>query len=75
LFLVKKILFYYYFDTGKQIEGVWHTGIVVFGQEWFFGGGGIQSCPPCGTIMGQPDEKKLQVAWILFWKVFLGYLY
>lgn len=59
---------------GKQIEGVWHTGIVVFGQEWFFGGGGIQSCPPCGTIMGQPDEKKLQGRTQVSYEDYMSYL-
>ena len=29
---------------GEQIEGIWHTGIRVFGKEWFFGGG-IQALP------------------------------
>jgi hypothetical protein len=24
---------------GKYIEGVWHTGIVVFNKEYYFGGG------------------------------------
>jgi hypothetical protein len=24
---------------GKHIEGVWHTGIVVFSKEYYFGGG------------------------------------
>lgn len=24
---------------GKHIEGVWHTGIVVYGKEYYFGGG------------------------------------
>ena len=33
--------------SGKQIDGIWHTGIVVFGKEFFFGGtGGIECCPP-----------------------------
>lgn len=45
---------------GRQIDGVWHTGIVAYGMEWYFGSGGISSCPPCGTILGQPDEKKFQ---------------
>ena len=29
---------------GEQIEGIWHTGIRVFGKEWFYGGG-IQVLP------------------------------
>ncbi|XP_074646133.1 uncharacterized protein LOC141902351 [Tubulanus polymorphus] len=41
---------------GKQLDGIWHTGIVVYGQEYFFGGGGIENCRPGGTIMGQPDN-------------------
>lgn len=40
---------------GKQIEGVWHTGIVVYGKEIFFGGAGIADCPPGHTILGPPD--------------------
>ncbi|CAH0480436.1 unnamed protein product [Peronospora belbahrii] len=31
---------------GKTIDGVWHTGVFVFGQEYFFGGGGIQAMAP-----------------------------
>ncbi|XP_002741232.1 uncharacterized protein LOC100372444 [Saccoglossus kowalevskii] len=40
---------------GKHIEGIWHTAIVIFGREYFYGGGGIESCPPGGTILGAPD--------------------
>ena len=25
--------------TGKQIDGIWHTSVVVFGQEIFYGQG------------------------------------
>jgi len=32
--------------AGRQIEGVWHTGVVVYGEEFTFGGSGIMSNPP-----------------------------
>ena len=38
---------------GKQIEGVWHTGIIAFGEEWYFGGG-IQRGAPGFTHFGRP---------------------
>jgi len=25
---------------GMQLDGIWHTGVVVYGKEYFFGGGG-----------------------------------
>lgn len=31
---------------GRHIEGVWHTAVVVYGREFFYGGSGIQSCMP-----------------------------
>jgi hypothetical protein len=40
------------FDIGKQINGVWHTGIVVYGEEYYFGGmGGIESCQPVSLFV------------------------
>jgi len=39
---------------GRPLEGVWHTAIVVYGKEYFFGGSGIQWCSPGTTVMGQP---------------------
>ncbi|XP_015427399.1 PREDICTED: desumoylating isopeptidase 1 [Myotis davidii] len=44
------------FSTGKQLEGIWHTSIVVHKDEFFFGSGGISSCPPGGTLLGPPDS-------------------
>lgn len=41
---------------GKQLDGVWHTAIVVHGKEYFFAGDGINSCPPGGTPIGGPDS-------------------
>lgn len=35
---------------GQQIEGIWHTAVVVYGREFFFGGAGIQSCMPVSFI-------------------------
>ena len=38
---------------GKYIEGIWHTGIVVFNKEYYFGGGISYDAPgftPFGKI-------------------------
>eukprot|EP00177_Eucheuma_denticulatum_P003931 GFKZ01007109.1.p1 GENE.GFKZ01007109.1~~GFKZ01007109.1.p1 ORF type:complete len:445 (-),score=56.15 GFKZ01007109.1:1609-2943(-) len=40
---------------GKQIDGIWHTGIVVFGREYYFGGG-ICADLPGATPYGQPID-------------------
>lgn len=31
---------------GRRIEGIWHTAVVVYGQEFFYGGQGIQRVQP-----------------------------
>ena len=41
-----------------DLEGVWHTSIVVHNTEIFFGGSGIEHCPPGGTMLGQPLQQK-----------------
>ncbi|CAI9107447.1 OLC1v1006798C1 [Oldenlandia corymbosa var. corymbosa] len=38
---------------GKAIEGIWHTGIGVYGNEYYFGGG-IQNTPVGKTPYGTP---------------------
>ncbi|WCJ38096.1 Desumoylating isopeptidase 1 [Euphorbia peplus] len=38
---------------GKVIEGIWHTGVVVYGNEYYFGGG-IQNDPAGRTPYGTP---------------------
>nr|KAF6368166.1 desumoylating isopeptidase 1 [Myotis myotis] len=45
---------------GKQLEGIWHTSIVVHKDEFFFGSGGISSCPPepC-KLLGSRDCASL----------------
>ncbi|MGH0126070.1 UNVERIFIED_CONTAM: hypothetical protein FKN15_025345 [Acipenser sinensis] len=40
---------------GKQLDGIWHTAIVVHGDEFFYGGEGISSCQPGGTVLGAPN--------------------
>lgn len=35
--------------TGKKIDGVWHTSIVVYGREYFFGSRGVESCDPVSS--------------------------
>ncbi|CAD8180651.1 unnamed protein product [Paramecium octaurelia] len=42
---------------GKQIEAIWHTGIVVYGKEYYFGGG-ICAQTPKTTIYGYPIEER-----------------
>eukprot|EP00039_Didymoeca_costata_P026628 m.16258 g.16258 ORF g.16258 m.16258 type:complete len:172 (+) comp5642_c0_seq2:237-752(+) len=41
---------------GKQLDGLWHTSVVAFGKEYFYGGG-IQKATPGSTQAGQPKEK------------------
>jgi len=38
---------------GKPVEAVYHTSVVVYGLEYFFGGG-IQSATPKTTPFGHP---------------------
>lgn len=35
---------------GRHIEGVWHTAVVVFGREFFYGQQGITSCRPVSIL-------------------------
>jgi len=41
---------------GKQIGGIWHTGTVVFGREYYFGGG-ICVDAPGATPYGSPVKE------------------
>ncbi|KNC54136.1 thioredoxin [Thecamonas trahens ATCC 50062] len=38
---------------GKRIDGIWHTGIVVYGNEYYYGGG-LQVAPAGVTPYGNP---------------------
>lgn len=41
---------------GRQLDGIWHTAIVVHGREFFFSGEGINNCLPGSTSLGDPDS-------------------
>jgi len=41
-----------------NVEGIWHTAIVVHGYEWFFGASGIEHCLPGSTMLGEPLKKE-----------------
>jgi hypothetical protein len=65
---------------GKHIEGVWHTGIVVYNKEYYFGGGISYDDPgrtPFGKFMiltkyGRPPDKDYR-SW--FYRVARGTLH
>ncbi len=50
-----------FFGINFEIEGIWHTSLVVHGLEWFFGSQGIQTCNPGGTSMGPPLRQENMV--------------
>ncbi|KAK2169810.1 hypothetical protein NP493_1174g00015 [Ridgeia piscesae] len=39
-----------------QLTGIWHTGTVVFGQEFYYSNEGILKCTPARTLLGQPKR-------------------
>uniref|UniRef100_A0A8C2IBL4 palmitoyl-protein hydrolase n=1 Tax=Cyprinus carpio TaxID=7962 RepID=A0A8C2IBL4_CYPCA len=54
------VLFIYDLSRGmaRQLSPIMlgeHTSIVIYGEEFFYGGAGISSCPPGGTMLGPPD--------------------
>lgn len=38
-----------YSCVGQHVEGIWHTAIVAYGREYFFGPSGIQTARPVST--------------------------
>ncbi|TPX34991.1 hypothetical protein SmJEL517_g02496 [Synchytrium microbalum] len=42
--------------TGQHFDAIYHTAVVIFGTEYFFGGGGIEGSTPGGSPFGNPLE-------------------
>ena len=41
--------------VGREFEGIWHTGIVIYNKEFYFGGGisyDAPACTPFGKCFG-----------------------
>ncbi|CAK9014242.1 unnamed protein product [Durusdinium trenchii] len=47
----------------QSVEGIWHTGIVVFGKEYWYGGQCFESKPET-TPFGVPKKRSYLGAWI-----------
>lgn len=59
---------------GRHVEGIWHTAIVAYGREYYFGPKGIQTSRPGGTVLGEPDKvEKIGVTYLSY-SIFLEYI-
>lgn len=60
---------------GKQLPGIWHTSIVAYGREYFFGSMGIESCGVGETILKEPDQILSLGRTELPYSLFLEYIF
>uniref|UniRef100_A0A8D8TQ74 Desumoylating isopeptidase 1 n=1 Tax=Cacopsylla melanoneura TaxID=428564 RepID=A0A8D8TQ74_9HEMI len=58
----------------KHIDGIWHTAIVVYGKEIYFGGSGISATTPGTTVLGQPLRKETLGVTQVPYEILLDYL-
>ena len=47
--------------VGKQIDGIWHTSVVVYGKEHFYGGEGISHVTPGNTLVGTNTYRRISL--------------
>lgn len=40
----------------RKIEGIWHTAIVAFNEEWWYALNGLNCCTPQKTLLKRPQE-------------------
>ncbi|KAH9365262.1 hypothetical protein HPB48_015936 [Haemaphysalis longicornis] len=59
----------------KQLPGIWHTSIVAYGREYFFGSMGIESCGVGETILKEPDQILSLGRTELPYSLFLEYIF
>lgn len=59
---------------GRHLDGIWHTGVVAYGREYFFGPAGIQSVRPGGTELREPNRVEKVGETDLPYPVFLDYI-
>ncbi|CAO3672621.1 unnamed protein product [Umbelopsis vinacea] len=59
--------------TGRQIDGIWHTSVVVFGQEYYYGQG-IMNSLPGSTHHGRPIQIVDMGETYLTEEIFIEYL-
>ncbi|XP_063704558.1 uncharacterized protein LOC134833978 [Culicoides brevitarsis] len=59
---------------GRQIDGIYHTAVVVFGREFFYGSHGISSITPGTTVLGKPQKKQKIGETFIPYQVFKDYV-
>ncbi|XP_048507925.1 uncharacterized protein LOC105686408 isoform X4 [Athalia rosae] len=59
---------------GRNLDGIWHTSIVAYGREYFYGPEGIQSVRPGGTQLHEPLKIEKVGDTYLPYSVFLEYI-
>ncbi|KAG7209637.1 hypothetical protein KM043_011284 [Ampulex compressa] len=59
---------------GRHIDGIWHTAIVAYGREYFFGPAGIQRIRPGRTELREPLKVERIGETYLPYSVFLEYI-
>lgn len=59
---------------GRQIDGIYHTAVVVFGREYFYGSHGISSITPGTTVLGRPQKKQKIGETFIPFQVFKDYV-
>lgn len=52
------------------MEGIWHTGIVAYGREYFFGPVGIQSARPVSVPAKYEAKRNLYYDYLLLRTIF-----